>query len=291
MIYEIILNKNEEGPPFPQVHKKYETLITIHFRFFAVQHLFNLNLPFLARNKQRNKKVFPCRYYDWCENLHSVKFFFGFKTEKFQIRPKSLKNALYFVRNWQNRGAIFATNGRICKYHGRTCKYHSDICFFPNKNLCMKKKDSLYILQPGKENNFRNIYISKRTLAKYLCIGNSSIHVVLKRFYTLKEVFPEFQIFLLANISLRKSKETRPFHFLDCKPKQTIQLIPLKHQLVSGVLSSRFLFLLIIFCLAGPTSCQEGNQGLCREGFLFLPCNNQPTPRVANNIKRTARKY
>ena len=30
---------------------------------------------------------------------------------------------------------------------------------------------------------------------------------------------------------------------------------------------------------------------MCREGFIFLPCNNQPTPRVANNIKRTARKY
>ncbi len=30
---------------------------------------------------------------------------------------------------------------------------------------------------------------------------------------------------------------------------------------------------------------------LCREGFIFLPCNNQPTPRVAKYIKRTTRKY
>ncbi len=29
---------------------------------------------------------------------------------------------------------------------------------------------------------------------------------------------------------------------------------------------------------------------LCREGFLFLPCNNQPSPRVAKYTKRTTIK-
>jgi hypothetical protein len=56
----------------------------------------------------------------------------------------------------------------------------------------MHEEKRLIVLKPEKEYNFRNIYISKRTLAKYLCIDNSSIHVVFKRFYTLKEVFPEF---------------------------------------------------------------------------------------------------
>ena len=36
------------------------------------------------------------------------------------------------------------------------------------------------------------------------------------------------------------------------------------------------------------TDCRLGK--VCREGFLFLPCNNKPSPRVAKYIKRTTIK-